>query len=157
MIKGLGRNITLFAITFTLLSIAAYLIARTFLFIIADYVWYEKFFGFLLLMAQAFILTHGFGYFLNLFRVVNSEDGHGSESKLKTMELTEYPPVAIIVSSYREPLEVVEDTLISFYNLTYPNKRIYFLDDTRYDLKDWKPGEADAYRHKIDDLCERIG
>ncbi|RQD66506.1 MAG: glycosyltransferase [Desulfonatronovibrio sp. MSAO_Bac4] len=155
--KGLGRNITLFAITITLLAIAAYLIVRTSLFIIADYAWYEKFFGFLLLMAQVFILTHGFGYFLNLFRVINSEDGHGSESRLKTMELTEYPPVAIIVSSYREPLEVVEDTLISFYNLTYPNKRIYFLDDTRYDLKDWKPGEAEAYRHKIDDLCERIG
>ncbi|WP_244147316.1 glycosyltransferase family 2 protein [Desulfonatronovibrio hydrogenovorans] len=130
---------------------------RTVLFIIADYAWYDKIFGFFLLMAQVFVLTHGFGYFLNLFRVVNAEQQDSSEERLKSMELTEYPPVAIIVSSYKEPLHVVEDTLISFYNLTYPNKSIYFLDDTRYDLKGWDPEEARLYREQINDLCKRIG
>ena len=40
-------------------------------------------------------------------------------------ELTEYPPVAVVVSSYKEPLSVIEDTLTCFYNMTYPNKQLY--------------------------------
>jgi len=151
------NNLVLGLIVLTLMIIVLYLMVRTFTFIIADYAWHEKFFGLLLLLAQAFILTHGFGYFLNLFRVINSEEKTGSENLLARASLIDYPPVAIIVSSYREPLHVVEDTLISFYNLTYPNKKIYFLDDTRYDLPDWKPGEAEKYRLEIDDLCQRIG
>lgn len=155
--KSFAGTVILVLITMTLLSIVLYLIARTTLFIIADYAWYDKIFGFFLLMAQVFVLTHGFGYFLNLFRVVNAQDGQSSQDRLKTKELTDFPPVAIIVSSYKEPLKVVEDTLISFYNLTYPNKNIYFLDDTRYDLKGWDPEEAREYRRQIDELCRRIG
>ncbi|MFO7816834.1 MAG: glycosyltransferase family 2 protein [Thermodesulfobacteriota bacterium] len=155
--KFFSGTMALVLVTVTLLSIVLYLVVRTSLFIIADYAWYDKIVGFFLLMAQIFVLMHGFGYFLNLFRVVGSEADQGSEARLKTKELTDYPPVAIIVSSFKEPLKVVEDTLISFYNLTYPNKNIYFLDDTRYDIKGWKPGEAEAYREQIDDLCRRIG
>lgn len=155
--KFFSGTMALVLVTVTLLSIVLYLVVRTSLFIIADYAWYDKIVGFFLLMAQIFVLMHGFGYFLNLFRVVGSEEDQGSEARLKTKELTDYPPVAIIVSSFKEPLKVVEDTLISFYNLTYPNKNIYFLDDTRYDIKGWKPGEAEAYREQIDDLCRRIG
>lgn len=141
----------------TLISILLYLIARTSLFLTADYAWYEKIFGFFLLLAQIFVLTHGFGYFLNLFRVARAGKEQKSEQRLKKAELKDYPPVAIIVSSYKEPLQVVENTLISFYNLTYPAKNIYFLDDTRYDLKDWDPEEAALYRKKIDELCQGIG
>ncbi len=155
--KSLYSTFLLMLVSATLFSIVAYLIARIFLYIIADYAWYDKMFGFFLLMAQFFVLTHGFGYFLNLFRVVHAEEGQSSEDRLQTRELTDYPPVAIIVSSYKEPLEVVEDTLISFYNLTYPNKKIYFLDDTRYDLKGWDPEQARAYQEQIDDLCQKIG
>jgi len=156
--KSRLAGLTLSLIAFTLFIIIIYLIFRILIFIAADYAWYEKFFGLLLLLAQFFILTHGFGYFLNLFRVIRSEQNTASGQQLKSMELQDYPPVAIIVSSFREPVHVVRDTLISFYNLTYPNKRIYFLDDTRYDPESWSSREsADAYRKQIDDMCRRIG
>lgn len=155
--KSRFNKLILILIAATLFSIVLYLVVRTSLFIIADYAWYEKLAGLFLLMAQMFVLTHAFGYFLNLFRVIDAGEAVRSEGRLKFMELEEYPPVAIIVSSYREPIDLVEDTLVSFYNLTYPNKKIYFLDDTRYDIEGWKPGEAEAYRQQVDDLCRRIG
>ncbi len=52
---------------------------------------------------------------------------------------------------------VVEDTLICFYNLTYPNKHLYFLDDTRYDLPGADTEKMLAYRESLDALCQRIG
>jgi len=156
--KRLANNLVLSLITFTLLIIVLYLMVRIFIFIGADYAWYEKFFGFLLLAAQFFVLTHGFGYFLNLFRVINSNVKNDDPRELQSMELDQYPPVAIVVSSFREPIEIVEDTLVSFYNLTYPVKRIYFLDDTRYDTGNWGSEEnADLYRQQVDNMCQRIG
>ncbi|MEA2060930.1 MAG: hypothetical protein U9P10_10575 [Thermodesulfobacteriota bacterium] len=155
--KRLANNLVLSLITFTLLIIVLYLMVRIFIFIGADYAWYEKFFGFLLLAALFFVLTHGFGYFLNLFRVINSNEKNDVPRELQSMELNQYPPVAIVVSSFREPIEIVEDTLVSFYNLTYPVKRIYFLDDTRYDTGDWGSEEnANLYRQQVDDMCQRI-
>ncbi|MDY6863519.1 MAG: glycosyltransferase family 2 protein [Thermodesulfobacteriota bacterium] len=133
-----------------------YIMARTFLFIIFDYPWYEKTLAFFLLLAEAFITMHGIGYFLEIFYVINhrkslifSEDSPPS--------IKSYPPVAVIVSSFREPLEVVKNTLISFYNLTYPNKHIYFLDDTRYDLPGDDPKEMQVYKEEINQLCQHIG
>ena len=139
----------------TMLSVFLYLMVRTALFFIADYLWYEKSVAFLLLFAEAFILTHSIGYFLNLFHVITRPKDSGIIEP--SAELEKYPPVAIIVSSYKEPLHVVEDTIICFYNLTYPNKHLYFLDDTRYDLPQDNPEEMQAYRKEIDALCQRIG
>lgn len=148
--------VTAAAVILTILVIFAYLMVRTALFMVAPYLWYEKISAFLLLMAEGFILLHSFGYFLNLLFVIRrpipSEPLSPPAGGLK-----EYPPVAIIVSSYKEPIHVVEDTLICFYNLTYPNKHLYFLDDTRYDLPGQDEDEMRAYREQIDDTCRRIG
>ncbi len=134
----------------------SYLTARTFLFIISDYLWYEKTLALFLLLAEIFILIHGIGYFLEIVHVTS-----GKKSPVVPEEplppLTSFPPVAIIVSSFKEPLDVLEDTLISFYNLTYPNKYIYFLDDTRYDLSGDDLLKMQAYKEKINKLCQRIG
>jgi len=109
-----------------------------------------------LLFAETFIIIHGIGYFIEIYHVVIRGKGlfqrDDSPPPLET-----YPPVAIIVSSYNEPLEVVEDTLVTFYNLTYPNKYIYFLDDTRYGLPGQDPEERKRYRQSINEMCQRIG
>ena len=133
-----------------------YLMVRTVLFIILDYHWYEKGVAFLLLFAETFIIFHGVGYFLEIYHLLRHRKGFVGSAD-GSLPLETYPPVAIIVSSYEEPLEVVEDTVISFYNLTYPNKHIYFLDDTRYDLTGQDPEKMKAYRRSIDDMCQRIG
>lgn len=107
-----------------------------------------------LLLAEGFILLHSLGYFLNVFRVVNQNSGF--IPSIEEPRLKSYPPVAIVVASYKEPLNVLEDTLICFYNLSYPNKHLYFLDDTRYDLPWDTPENKLKYHQSIDDLCQSL-
>jgi len=141
----------------TMLMIFTYLIGRTALFFIAPYAWYEKIMAALLLLAEFFILIHGFGYFLNILHVSTHSATEKDVQGRGLPMLQTYPPVAIIVSSYKEPITVVRDTLTCFYNLTYPNKHLYFLDDTQYDT-DWDTPENMAeYRSQIDQLCQDIG
>lgn len=151
--KGWAMVVLTLAVLYT---VSLYLGARIFLFLAAEYAWYEKILALALLLGEAFLVMHGFGYFLNIYRVL-TRTGQAGLSPDNVPPLRSYPPIAVVVSSFREPLEVVEDTLTCFYNLTYPNKRIFFLDDTRYDLPGWDPAAAAAYRESIDGLCRRIG
>ena len=121
----------------------SYLMVRAILFIIADYHWYEKIVAFLLLCAEGFLLVHGLGYFFYILHVLTHPAATAGIAG-PIPPLKSYPPVAIIVSSFKEPLAVVEDTLTCFYNLTYPNKNLFFLDDTRYDLPRDDPREMAA-------------
>ncbi|MBK1646421.1 cellulose synthase [Thiocapsa imhoffii] len=139
------------------IALFLYLIVRTSLFVLADYAWYEKSVGLLLLCAELFIMLHALGYFMNLYHVKNRQSAQRQISLDQVPELNGYPPVAIIVSSFKEPLDILENTLICFYNLTYPNKYVYFLDDTRYDRPGDDPEQMRCYREQIDTLCERIG
>ena len=140
----------------TLFFISAYLLARTAMFIFLDYQWYEKTLAFLLLLAESFILLHGFGYFLNLFHLLTRKLDVEKRVR-REKELQSFPPVGVVVASYKEPLEVLENTLTCFYNLTYPNKRLTLLDDTRYDLPGQDPGAMAEYRKRVDELCQYLG
>jgi len=133
-----------------------YLMVRTLIIIFSEYLWYEVALAWSLLFAETFIFVHGIGYFLEIYHVTVHRDML-RKSREQAPLLTVYPPVAIIVSSFKEPLDVLEDTIVSFYNLIYPNKRIYFLDDTRYDLPGDDPESMKSYRQAIDALCRRIG
>lgn len=144
-----------FLLILTMLVIYLYLMVRTALFFVAPYLWYEKILAFVLLCAETFILLHSFGYLLNLYHVIVQQAHHPILTPAAA-PLADYPPVAIIVSSFKEPLSVVEDTLTCFYNLTYPNKNLYFLDDTRYETAWDTPERMQAYRESIDALCQRI-
>ena len=148
--------ILLLALLLTLLAIFAYLFVRTALFLITDFAWYEKAFAACLLIAESFILVHGFGYYLNIYNVVKNVEGRRPLGETLP-PLKEFPPVAIITSCYREPLAVVTDTMTCFYNLTYPNKYLYYLDDTRYDLPNQDTAKMLAYQESINDLCRGIG
>ncbi|MBF0227195.1 MAG: glycosyltransferase [Desulfobacterales bacterium] len=153
----LKRITLLIILILTITSIFSYLIIRTILFFTAPYFWYEKIVAACLLFAEIFILIHSFGYFINIFHVIMHSKNKYSNILDKDFELQSFPPVAIIVSSYKEPLQVVENTLTCFYNLTYPNKFLYFLDDTRYDINWDTPEKMAKYRQDIDNLCQRIG
>lgn len=135
---------------------ALYLVVRITLFLLADYVWYEKCIAFLLLMAEFFILVHGIGYFFEIFSVAWTRREF-SRKEIPAESLPSYPPVAIVMPSYKEPLDVVKNSLITFYNLTYPNKYIYFLDDTRYDTGWDTPENMEAYKRSIEELCRYVG
>lgn len=146
------------ALVCTLIAVFVYLITRTWLFFIADYGWLDKIVSATLLLAESFILVHSLGYFVNILHVVRTvEPAKARAANAPLPVLEHYPPVAIIVSSYKEPLSVIEDTLTCFYNLTYPNKYLYFLDDTRYDLPNQDPVKMAKYRADVDAICRRLG
>lgn len=132
-----------------------YLIVRTALFFLTDLVWYERLLSLALLFCEFFVLMHGFGYFRNVLNAFRNPQRPPPEGEVLE-EMESYPPVAVIVSSYREPIEIVENTLICFRNLTYPNKHVYFLDDTRYDVPAGQTPEMVVYREAIDDMCRRL-
>lgn len=131
-----------------------YVVVRTILMITADYHWADKLLAWLLLFAEAFVLFHGIGYLLHLLFVIQKRRGWAGSDL--PPPLSSNPTVAVVVASYKEPLEVLEDTLVCFLNLTYRNKRLYFLDDTRYDLPDSNPVALKQYRADIEELCRRL-
>jgi cellulose synthase (UDP-forming) len=155
--KALVTNSRLIAVVVIAMLVACtYLVVRIILFLIGEGFWYERLISAALLFAEAFFLINCLGYFGNVWRVLIGRNRRITASE-EIPELDDYPPIAIVVSSYHEPLEVVEANLICFRNLTYPNKYIYFLDDTRYELTKGNEQETQQYRAAIDELCRRIG
>lgn len=134
-----------------------YLMGRTVMFFAMDYAWYEKVLAAALLAAEGFLLLHGIGYFAEIFHVVGRSGGVVPHDFDETAEPAFYPPVAIVVASYKEPLEIIEDTLVSFYNLAYPNKHMVLLDDTRYGLPGDDSPQMEDYRKEVETLCQRLG
>ena len=116
------RILTLFAIA----SVCVYFIARVILFTYSDYTRIEKLFGLLLLLGETYMLVHAFGYMLNVFKLTTWK----ADPKLAELDPLDKPWVAIIVAARHEPREVLEETIITFRNVDYPNKTIYFLDDS---------------------------
>lgn len=148
-------NLASIIILFAILTIFPYLIVRTVYFFTAPIPWYDKTIAFFLLLAEIFAMFHAFGYFINLYYVFTSQRIKGVRTPIEPT-LSRFPPVAITVASYKEPLNIIEETLTCFYNLTYPNKHLYLLDDTRYD-QPWDTEEnVLAYRKAIEALCEKL-
>ncbi|MBU0716141.1 MAG: glycosyltransferase [Verrucomicrobia bacterium] len=131
-----------------------YVAIRLILFIMADYGWIEKLVAGLLFLAETFIIIHGINYFRHIIQVLRVHGTLFNEPPVPQLG-HDKPPVAIVVSSFREPLAVIENTLVCFHNLTYANKSIYLLDDTRYDQG--SPEDNRQYRVSVDALCRRIG
>ncbi len=132
-----------------------YLCVRITYFIIADYPWYDKALASLLLVAEIFGFMHTIGYFLTLVATIGRQ--RENIALQPPPPLTSYPPIAIVLPSYKEPLEVIHDTLICLYNLSYPNKNLYLLDDSPYDKPWMAPEKVKVYRLKIEEMCERFG
>lgn len=104
-------------------------------------------------LAELFILVQALGYLRYIETVARNIVKKESEPSPQ-FNLKEYPPVAIVVASYKEPLKVIEETLLCLTNLFYPNKHLYLLDDTRYDIP-WKDEVAQGkYANSVERLCK---
>ena len=112
----------------TIIAILVYLVARTALFLFAEYRAFDKFFSILLVSGEFFVLLHGFGYVLNIFRALRQPQEKARETPGRGLK--EEPPVAVLVAARNEPRQVLEDTFIALNNLNYKNKSVYFLDDS---------------------------
>ncbi|ABM61002.1 glycosyltransferase family 2 protein [Halorhodospira halophila] len=173
--RFLNRSLLIILTGAAILSVFTYLIGRTALFLFADYLWYEKTAAAFLLLAEAFIMVHALGYFLNIYHANRTRPVDPAaptaereipsataprfsyEQALKILPTENPPELAVVVAAHNEPLWLIEETLTCFYNLTYPNKRIFLLDDTRYDPSEQRSAEMAKYRQAIEDLCQGIG
>lgn len=143
-------------VVFITLSLSfLYISIRLFFFLFTDLPFIDKFLAAVLLTGEFFGLTHSIGYLFSLLTTVKNKQQNISNKE--TPPLTDFPSVAIVVPSYKEPLEVLEDTLTCLHNLSYPNKQLYLLDDTPYD-KPWDTEEnKQIYCQAIEDMCKELG
>ena len=103
-----------------------FFVAKVIFFSFLGYNLPDKIFGFFLLLGETYILVHTLGYLLSIFRPAKPM----TEPESEELSRLEMPPVAVIVVARHEPREVLESTLTSLARLDYPEKKIYFLDDS---------------------------
>lgn len=89
---------------------------------------FEKALAIIFFMSEAFILFHTFAYFANIYRLSVKEPDR--PDSLPAKDFKSPPAVAILIPARHEPKSVLVDTLTGCYNLDYPNKKVYLLDDS---------------------------
>lgn len=113
-----------------IVSLCVYAVVRTILLLYAGYTGTEKVFALMLMLGELFILIHGFGYVMNILRVMRGQKRKIAEEEITTITSEEEPSVAILVAARHEPKEVLEETFITLTSINYKNKHVYFLDDS---------------------------
>lgn len=148
------------AINLMIIAIVAmclYGLARLFYYFYTTCAWYETLAASLFIAAELFMLTHTITYFFNVLAALELEEKSVRDVHQDVHNLQNFPPVAVILCSYKEPLDIVEESLICMHNLEYPNKQLYLLDDSPYH-KPWDTPEAIAlYKKRLEELCKSIG
>ena len=141
------RDFTDALIVLGMIAVIAYAITRSVLFLFAEYTPIEKVFAVMLISGELFVLLHGFGYVLNIFRVVKA----GKNKRTPKGEAEDFikakPHVVVVVAARHEPREVLERTFITLNNLDYTNKTICLLDDS---TEDRYMAEADELARELD-------
>ena len=134
-------------ILLALITIMVYVITRAVLVGFAEYSGIDRLTSFLLVLAEFFIILHGIGYTLNIFRAYKYKQIEGQIDKVAHEKLEEEPSVAILVAARHEPKDVLEETFTSLINLNYGNKKVYFLDDS----------SDENYKREAEELSEKLG
>src|SRR5260370_42630623 len=88
-------------VVIAMLAACTYLVIRIVLFLIGGGFWYERLISAALLFAESFFLINCLGYFGNVWRVLIGRNRRTTTSE-EIPELYEYPPIAVVVSSYQE-------------------------------------------------------
>ncbi|MDD5019558.1 MAG: glycosyltransferase [Candidatus Omnitrophica bacterium] len=105
--------------------LAVYFLVRSVFVVSARYDILEKTLAVVFLLCEAFVLVQALGYFITVYRC------RQKRCVLPAVQAVPHiPSVAILVPARHEPTGVLEDTLVCLYNLQYPNKHIYLLDDS---------------------------
>jgi cellulose synthase (UDP-forming) len=125
-----------------LISMIFYILARSIFVAFAHYGLFERILAILFLSAESFLMLHAIGYFSNVFFM------HSMEKEIsKIPPLTQFPPVAILVPARHEPKDVLRQTFQAIKSIDYPNKDIYFLDDS----------SDQRYKDEAKELCNELG
>jgi cellulose synthase (UDP-forming) len=95
----------------------------------ADYSPADAVMAIALLMAELFLTVHGIGYFGSMLKAARL----AYESPAPLFSAPATAPVALLVASFNESPEVLEETLASILAMDYPSVRVYLLDDSTND------------------------
>lgn len=109
-----------------------------------DYGSADRFFAWLLLGGEFFILIHAFGYALHLLRAVRMKD---LAERVQPPLPFPLPEVALLVAARHEPKEVLRDTFRALTAQHYAAKTVYFLDDS----------SEQSYRREAEEIAEEFG
>ena len=134
-------------IILALMAIMVYVIARAVLVGTAEYSGIDRITSWLLMIGEFFIILHGVGYTLNIFRAYKKNKTEEQIDKIAYIKLEKEPSVAVLVAARHEPKDILEETFTSLVNLNYDNKKIYFLDDS----------SDEKYKLEAEDLSETLG
>ncbi len=96
-----------------------------------------------LLMTEAFVVFHSISYAINFISALRAPE----PARADIRDWTKAPSVAILVPARHEPYEVLERTFLCLKNLDYPNKIIYFLDDS----------SEERYNREAEELATTFG
>jgi cellulose synthase (UDP-forming) len=84
------------------------------------------FMSFALIAGEAFIMFHAIAYSIDYIYATKKKEPPRKEIE----DWDNAPSVAILMPARHEPYGVLEQTLICLQKINYPNKTIYFLDDS---------------------------
>jgi len=112
-------------LVFAITTLMVYAVVRTVLYGRARYTGSDNLLAFLLILAEFFVMLHGFGYMTHIIIASRSRN-----KPPRTVLLTTEPSVAIIVAARHEPKAVLAETFLTINNINYKNKKVYFLDDS---------------------------
>jgi len=107
-----------------------------------------------LLAAELFVAFHGMGYLASIVKATRARE------RAHTPMLAPYTssPVAVLIASFNESEEVLEETLASASAMDYPDFQIYLLDDsTREENRLIAARVAGRYRARLITRRNRAG
>ena len=133
-------------ILLSLITIIAYTVIRVVLLYYAEYNGIDRVMSILLVFGEFFIIFHGVGYTLNIFRSYRYKRDNANLLK-NIPSLSQEPSIAILVAARHEPKDILENTFLCIKNMKYDNKTIYLLDDS----------SDEKYKKESDELAKDLG
>src|SRR5438094_9788566 len=93
---------SIYLMVIAIIAMCLYGLARLFYYFVTNCLWYETVTASLFISAELFMLVHTVTYFFNVLDALQLEE------KMQPVlpKLQEYPPVAVILCSYKEPLDI---------------------------------------------------
>ncbi len=122
--------------------VLVYLLARSVFLAAAGYTAIERILASAFLLSEGFVIFHAVGYFGNMYRLNKRPFASGADA---VPEPAERPAVAVLIPARHEPEEVLMNTLTGCYNMAYPHKTVYLLDDSSEPAYSQGAARAAAY------------
>jgi cellulose synthase (UDP-forming) len=132
-------------------AITLYVSVRIWTVVSGDYPLADRLMGVVLLAADVFLCTHSIGFVSSVVKARRQPPpplfGRHSDA-----------PVAVIVASFNESVEVLEPTVAAAVAMDYPAKRVYLLDDsTRRECYEGTVRLAEKYGITLVHRTNRVG